>query len=249
GVRYSFVRVPRWVGKGRHRLGKSGPALFKLGALIAVGALALVGSVSVRTALGAVLPEVQPLDGSGNNRQNVAFGKAGVPYSRVADANYADGHSAMVKGPDSRMVSNRVFNDVNQNIFSENQVSRWEFVWGQFLDHDMGHRDEKGEMANLGFNKGDPLEAFTDNLGKIPFTRSKAAPGTGVDKPREQVNMLSSFIDASNVYGTTNERLEWLRAGPFDGNMANNSALLMLPGGQLPRRDARGDVAKAPEMD
>src|SRR5262249_7469774 len=33
-----------------------------------------------------------------------------------------------------------------------------------------------------------------------------------------------------------------------DGNISNNSALLNLPGGQLPRRDARADAPKAPQM-
>src|SRR5262249_998436 len=53
---------------------------------------------------------------------------------------------------------------------------------------------------------------------------------------------------ASAVYGTDTKRLEWLRAGPVDGNLRNNSALLLLPGGLLPRRDSRGNAATAPEM-
>src|SRR5204863_333432 len=41
---------------------------------------------------------------------------------------------------------------------------------------------------------------------------------------------------------------EWLRNGSVDGNVTNNSATLMLPGGYLPRKDARGNPATAPDM-
>ena len=73
----------------------------------------------------------------------------------------------------------------------------------------------------------------------IPFVRSAAAPGTGVRNPRQQINTISSYIDAFAVYGGDNRRLEWLRVGPVDGDLSNNSALLFLPGGYLPPLDSR----------
>jgi hypothetical protein len=191
---------------------------------------------------------IESLDGTGNNRLHPQWGKSGTNYIRVADVRYADGRSAMVAGPTVRYISNRVFNDVNQNVFSERDVSRWAFVWGQFLDHTIGLRDDAGEQAPIPFNNKDPLESFTNTLGSIPFARSKAAPGTGATNPRQQINTVSSYIDAWAVYGGTAQRLEWLRAGPVDGNMTNNSASLLLPGGELPRADARGDAATAPTM-
>jgi hypothetical protein len=93
------------------------------------------------------------------------------------------------------------------------------------------------------------MEDFTNTLGYIPFKRSAAAPGTGVTNPREQVNTENSFIDAEAVYGTTDERLEWLREGPVDGDLSNNGAKLRLDeDGLLPRRDSLGDAASAPVM-
>ena len=50
------------------------------------------------------------------------------------------------------------------------------------------------------------------------------------------------------MYGPTTSRLEWLRDGPVDGNLANNAATLMLPGGYLPRATARGNASTAPTM-
>jgi Animal haem peroxidase len=190
----------------------------------------------------------ESLDGSANNRSNPTWGQAGLAYSRVAPADYADGLAAQVEGPEVRGISNRIFNDSHQNIFSENRVTQWGWLWAQFVDHTIGHRDEAGEAADLPFNADDPLEEFTNTLGVIPFSRSAATPGTGETTPREQTNTESSYIDAEAVYGTTPERLEWLREGPVDGDMSNNSALLLLPDGVLPRSDARGDAAAAPTM-
>ena len=193
--------------------------------------------------------ESQALDGSGNNRRHPEWGQAGTSYSRVTPAVYADGVAAQVEGPDVRWISNRVFNDTHQNLFSEGAVTQWGFVWGQFVDHTVGLRDDAGEETHLPFNADDPLEEFTNNLGGMEFTRSAAAPGTGVDgTPREQVNTLNSYLDAEAVYGNNNARLEWLREGSVDGNLRNNSARLLLPEGLLPRRDARGDATTAPEM-
>src|SRR5881397_20662 len=157
----------------------------------------------------------------------------------------------MATGPSLRYVSNRIFNDVGQNIFSKDGVTQWGWVWGQFLDHDFGLRDERpAENAPIGFDEADPLEAFANDLGAIGFARTPAAPGTGVNTPRQQVNTLSSYIDASNVYGVYPNRLEWLRVGPVDGDMSNNGARLMLTVDDfLPSVGARGDPSTAPAMD
>jgi Animal haem peroxidase/Cellulose binding domain len=218
-------------------------------ALLVAAVTVVAGSAATQPARAALGFEVENLDGSGNNQAHPEWGQAGRPYARVAPARYADGRSQPVAGPNTRFISNREFNDISQNIFSERGVSQWGNVWGQFLDHTFGLRDGNGEAANIAFNSGDPLESFTNTLGAIPFTRSAAAPGTGVSNPREQVNTTPTYVNAFAVYGGTAQRLEWLRDGPVDGNMANNDATLMLPGGYLPRRDTRGDAASAPPAD
>jgi len=180
------------------------------------------------------------LDGGGNNARHPEWGQAGTQYLRVAAPNYADGVSAMVAGPPARRVSNRIFNDVGQNLFSERGLSQWTWAWGQFMDHDFGLRNEApAENAPIAFDAHDQLEDFSDDLGVIDFARTPAAPGTGVRSPRQQLNTQSSFIDASNVYGVSGPRLDWLRDG----------AKLMLPDGYLPRADARGNAGAAPGMD
>ncbi|HEY7003979.1 MAG TPA: peroxidase family protein, partial [Gaiellaceae bacterium] len=95
------------------------------------------------------------------------------------------------------------------------------------------------ENMPIPFDSNDPLERFQNDVGEIDFSRTPAAPGTGVTTPRQQINTVPSFIDAYAVYGGSDSRLEWLRTGPVDGNMANNGASLMLPGGYLPRENER----------
>lgn len=213
--------------------------------------LAIASFVNAAPAEAALPFAIQSLDGSGNNQANPAWGKTSTNYTRVAAARYADGRSQMVAGPNARYVSNRVFNDINVNVFSERAVTQWGFVWGQFLDHTFGLRqaNPSGGNANIPFNSNDPLEEFTNTLGFVPFERSTAAPGTGVTNPREQVNTVSSYLDAFAVYGGTNARLDWLREGSVDGNPANNNARLLMPNNYLPRKDARGNPAAAPMME
>jgi peroxidase len=221
-------------------------ALLAATALVAT-TLTVLNGVGARAA--SVGFEVEALDGTGNNQAHPTWGKAGTNYLRVAPANYADGRSMMVAGPNARYVSNRVMSDLQQNIFSEHRVTQWGWTWGQFLDHTFGRAFDGTEAANIPFNAADPMERFTDTLGVIPFTRTTVGAGTGVTNPRQQPNGVSSYIDAWAVYGGTNDRLEWMRSGSVDGKVTNNSASLMLPGGYLPTRDARGNAATAPPMD
>jgi hypothetical protein len=223
-------------------------------ALVVVGAVAIAsparaddGGVSDAPILG--IWEVQSLNGINNNPYSPTLGAAGTRYLRIGPTRYADGRSQMVSGPDPRYVSNRIFNDVNANVFSERGVTQWGNVWGQFLDHNVGHRDENGTSANLPFNATDPLESFTDTLGVIPFNRSAAAPGTGVTNARQHINTETAFIDAEAIYGASDARLDWLRDGSVDGNPDNNAATMMTAaGGYLPKASIRGNASTAPIM-
>src|SRR5437762_108493 len=216
-----------------------------------------VATITVSLALSSAPVEaaqlsfiLRTLDGSQNNVAHAQWGRASTEYVRVAPTNYADGISTMKGGPSPRYVSDRVFNDVGQNLFSENGVTQWGWIWGQFLDHDIGLRDETSTgSAPLAFDTSDPLESFRDDLGMIDFSRTPAAPGTGASSPRQQLNTISSYIDASNVYGTIGDRLLWLRAGPLSPGATPGAALMLTSTGYLPRRSARGDVASAPGMD
>lgn len=192
--------------------------------------------------------EAQSLNGVNNNPFFPTAGAAGDRYLRIGSARYADGRSQAVAGPSARSVSNRIFNDTNVNVFSDRGVTQWGNVWGQFVDHNLGHREENGTAANLPFSATDPLESFTNTLGTIGFNRSAAAPGTGVSNARQHINTETAFLDAEAVYGASDTRLDWLREGSLDGNPDNNSGRLLMPDGYLARADARGNATAAPTM-
>lgn len=198
-----------------------------------------------------VLGAVRTLDGRDNNERLPAAGQAGTAYLRIAPVSYPDGRGAIVPGPSPRYLSNRIFADNGQNIFSERDLSQWVWVWGQFLDHDIGLRDATpGEPAPIPYDTRDPLEKFRNGSGSMSFTRTPAAPGTGTGStPREQLNQISAFIDGSTVYGLSPTRLDWLREGPVDGDPTNNKARLLLPDGFLPRAADRGNAVAAPLTD
>src|SRR4051794_37011557 len=119
-------------------------AVAMLAAVIMVGPVqAAAGSPE---GIAAALAD-RPLDGAGNNAAHPTWGQAGRRYLRVTPAVYADGVARPVPGPPARYVSNRVFADGAQNVFSENGVTQWGFAWGQFLDHTIGLRQEAGGEA------------------------------------------------------------------------------------------------------
>jgi hypothetical protein len=211
----------------------------------------IVTALVLATAPAAAAFEPRSLDGSGNNVAHPEWGRAGVPYVRVAPARYGDGIASQARGPSPRYVSNRVFNDVNQNVFSERGVSQWVWTWGQFVDHNIGLAQDGPERAPIPFDSSDALERFRNDLGVTAFRRDAAAPGTGTapGNPRQHVNTASSYIDGWAVYGGTRERLEWLRTGRVDGDLRNNGASLLLTAdGYLPRGRARGVATAPPTM-
>src|SRR5690242_18029896 len=205
------------------------PILAALAALTVIGSLTIPRSAAAEDGGRSDAPilgiwEVQSLNGVDNNQLDPTIGAAGTRYLRLGPARYADGRSQMVTGPNVRYLSNREFNDVNVNVFSERGVTQWGNVWGQFIDHNIGLRQDNGTTANIPFNAAHPVESFANTLGFIPFVRSAAAPGTGVSNVRQHINTQSSFIDAEAVYGNTDVRLDWLRPGSLDGNPDNNSS-------------------------
>ncbi|GAA0583807.1 peroxidase [Kribbella sandramycini] len=214
---------------------------------VALAGASLVGLSSAPA--GASPYEFASLDGGGNNLLRPDQGRAGTPYPRIAPARYADGVGAMVPGPSPREITNRIFNDSGQPLFSPRGVTQWAPAWGQFLDHTFALRMDGDENVTVRYPINDPMERFTSAFPGVPVFRSIPAAGTGQTTPRQQLNDRGSYLNAYAVYGDEPERLEWMREGPLDGDLSNNSARLLMPNGFLPRTTARGDAESAPFMD
>jgi hypothetical protein len=122
-------------------MGRAAQAAAVLGvAVLLVGGPRAAPASAQPNAPAPFSPPARTLAGSGNNAAHRDWGKAGTPYPRLAAPYYADGIGQMRDGPAGRYVSNRIFNDVGQNLFSENRVTQWGWAWGQWLDHDFRSR-------------------------------------------------------------------------------------------------------------
>jgi peroxidase len=179
-------------------------------------------------------PAYRSIDGSGNNQRFRDMNSHGAPLRRWLAADYVDGISALaapaVAGP--REISNAV---AAQTESIPNSMGTTDFFWqwGQFLDHDFALTDgvEPAEHANIVIPAGDNW-FDPENTGEkeLEFNRSlyEVDSGTGSSNPRQQLNEITGWIDASNVYGSDIERAAALRA--FDGN----GYLIISEGGLLP---------------
>lgn len=171
--------------------------------------------------------EFRTLDGFGNNASNPDWGTAGEKLLRQAPAAYSDGISAPsgATRPSPREVSNLICAQPALRLNSRN-ASDFLWQWGQFLDHDLDLSEAGFEFMPIPVPAGDP---WFDPMGTgsvvLPFVRSEFDP---LSTPREQVNRLTAFIDASNVYGSEDDRALALRT--LDGT----GKLLTSPGELLP---------------
>ena len=189
--------------------------------------------------------DFRSIDGTGNN-QNPGrndWGAADTNLIRFGyPGDYPDGFGdQIVTQPNPRTVSNLVSTQT-EPVFDDRNLSDWHVQWGQFLTHDLDLTGTAAANNTLSTGQvGDfriPVDA-NDILGPnpIPFNRSNFDPTTGTNtrtgqppRPnwREQVNEITSYIDASNVYGSDAARAAALRTF-VDGKLETSSNGL-LPG-------------------
>jgi peroxidase len=176
------------------------------------------------------------ITGFGNNVTHPTYGQAGTNLIRVSPVAYADGIStpSQPNALSPREISNNL-NNQSDPIFSgadnlgapqSKDLSDFAYVWGQFIDHDM---DLTPTTSGQSFNiPGDPTRP-ADLMGVEPFTRSTFNPATGTSKsnPLQQVNVNTSYLDLSQVYGSSQVVADALRT--FHGGLMKTS-----PGGFLP---------------
>jgi hypothetical protein len=153
----------------------------------------------------------RPIDEVGNNLANPPEGTANTDLLRVSPAAYVDGISAPSLPNDlsARAISNIVNNQADPsnpaldlNTVDGKSLSDFGYAWGQFIDHDMDLTPTaSGESFPIQVPAGDPI----GGAGPLPFTRSSFDPTTGTStaSPRQQINTDTSFLDLSQVYGST----------------------------------------------
>ncbi len=189
--------------------------------------------VSAVAAAGAAhaIRSPRALDGRGNNPAHPDWGSAGTMLLRLAPAAYEDGYESMAghTRPDPRTISN-VLADQPEPMRNPGGMSDMVWQWGQFLDHDLdltpSHSPsaDPDEAENIATDPADPWFVGTS----IGFMRSLYDPATSVPGiPRQQINRITSFIDASNVYGSDPVRAAALRAHDGSGRLAMSEGDLL----------------------
>ena len=145
------------------------------------------------------------------------MGAAGTTLVRIIEPDYTDGVSSMAGAdrPNPRAISNAVA-DQSESIPNPLGASGFLWQWGQFLDHDIDLTDgsDPPELSPILVPAGDAwFDPDAADDAEIPFNRSlyDFTTGTDTSNPREQINEITSWIDASNVYGSEVERADALR--------------------------------------
>ncbi|XP_039271938.2 thyroid peroxidase-like [Styela clava] len=146
------------------------------------------------------------------------------------------------KLPMVRKLSNDIMHTANTNVTDDSLYSHMLVVWGQYIDHDFdltpqslststfqGLTDCKTTCTNSPpcfpiMIPGDDQRIRSARC--MPFFRSAAVCGTGETSgffngllPREQINAVTSFVDASTVYGSTEAMAESLRDRKTGGGL------------------------------
>ncbi len=194
--------------------------------------------------------EVRTMDGSGNNKQSPLAGASFQQLQRMMGYDYADDISKMA-GPlrkSAREISNIVATQ-NGSMPNEFGTSDYLWQWGQFLDHDISLSDEvpsDDRSFDIAVPMGDPWfdPAGTGNR-TIHFNRAIADPSSGTDlqNPRAQINEITSWIDGSMVYGSSDERANALRTNDGTGRLRTS------PGSLLPYNENGLPNANGPAPD
>lgn len=189
-------------------------------------------------------------DGGSNNLSNPDWGKAGTQLRRLLEPDYADGVTpAGSDRPSPRVISNALGPQAGPMPSSKSLTAAF-WAFGQLLAHDI---DLTGAaQPRESFNIAVPSGDFGGAISELPFARSAYDPatGSGPANPRQQLNEITAYIDASFVYGSDMVTATSLRRMDGTGKLWTGPEGLLPTNGQLmidsdPSNDYRfvaGDV-------
>ena len=165
-------------------------------------------------------------DGSDVNVEHPEWGQTGTLLGRVSDSSHDKNASWMGLSdlPNPREISNIVCAQPSV-IPDERGLSDFNWLWGQFITHEIdftltqnGRVGENGtpEQANIEIDENDSVMGAPGG-SQIRFFRSlyvNVIDENGVEH-REHPNAISTWIDGSVLYGSSQATTDWLRT--FEG--------------------------------
>nr|XP_005583875.2 eosinophil peroxidase [Macaca fascicularis] len=170
------------------------------------------------------------ITGRCNNKRRPWLGASNQALARWLPAEYEDGLSlpfGWTPGrrrngfllPLVRAVSNQIVRFPSERLTSDRGRALMFMQWGQFIDHDLDFSPES--PARVAFTEGVDCEKTCAQLPPcfpikippndpriknqrdcIPFFRSAPSCPQNKNRVRNQINALTSFVDASMVYGS-----------------------------------------------
>ena len=152
---------------------------------------------------------------------------AGQPLRRLFPSNYDDVRSAPPGSdrPGAREISNVVSADTGDKA-NKAGASDLFWLWGQFMDHDIDLSLTGDETISIPVPKGDP-SFDPDGEGDVTLQLHRSESKKNLLGAEQQINAITALIDASNVYGSTQEVTDSLRS--FEGGRLKTSEGDYLP--------------------
>jgi hypothetical protein len=172
--------------------------------------------------------DIRTFNGTNNNQENSDFGASHTQLRRIVPTDYSDDISGITgdSRPSARAISNTV-SDQADSIPNAQNASDFLWQWGQFVDHDIDLTDgvDPTESADIAVPVGDEFfDPSNTGTVSIPLNRSiyDVDSGTSSQNPRQQLNEISAWIDASNVYGSDTDRASALRTLDGSGTLKSS---------------------------
>ncbi|KAG5840312.1 hypothetical protein ANANG_G00187480 [Anguilla anguilla] len=179
-----------------------------------------------------------------NNRKNPRLGASNTPLARWLPPRYQDGVSLPIAWdrelevngrvlPLVREVSNRILKTANEDVVSDNMYTHLVTIFGQWTDHDLTLTPTSPSIRS--FSNGINCEESCDRaepcfpikpgrLHALPPLGPGCGTGStgfvfGAGNVRQQMNTLTAYLDAGQVYGSTDAQALSLRDLTNDGGL------------------------------
>ena len=163
-----------------------------------------------------------PFNGSSHHPTNPSFNAVNSDLIRLTPSSGTlnNQYVSRVDSLSARQISNNLC-ETNADPLDGNGLSDYNWIWGQFLSHDIsfvltqnGRVDGLPETLDIPIPAGDDwLDPFSVGNLLIPMDRSLYNTSTGTETlPREFPNSITGWLDGSHVYGSSLSTSDWLRS-------------------------------------
>ena len=158
--------------------------------------------------------DYRSLDGRNNNNIYPQWGSSGTELLTLTSNGFRDSIKAVTTNdrPNPRLISNFLCSENIKDTIDSFKLTRFFWTFMQFVEHDIQKTSFNYiEPYSVTIPSGDTVLSPGSSM---LFYRTEHAPGSGTDKnnPRKYINKNTSYIDASNIYGTDSTESASLRA-------------------------------------